>query len=99
MRSSPSSWALSQSRSSCRWFFWQPYLLLQRLNQRLESVTYLVTVMWDMVRGRFCPRWKRRRDCLSSRPKIEVVLDDLVTLTSRDPDPALSNSTRDRRPQ
>ena len=68
--------------------------ILHRLNERLESVTYvtyLVEVMWEMVRARLLPALEETTRILkSSRPKIEVVLDNLVTLTSTIHDAALA---------
>ncbi|HZM09845.1 MAG TPA: hypothetical protein VFC15_06500 [Candidatus Limnocylindrales bacterium] len=77
--------------------------ILHRLNERLESVTYvtyLVDVMWEMVRARLLPALEETTHILkSSRPKIEVVLDNLVTLASTIHDAALSDSTRNRWPE
>jgi hypothetical protein len=70
--------------------------ILRRLNERLESVTYvtyLVDVMWEMVRARLLPALEETTRLLkTSRPKIEVVLDNLVTLTSTIHDPALRST-------
>lgn len=45
--------------------------------------------MWEMVRARLLPALEEPTRVLeTSRPKIGVVLDDLVTLTSTIHDPA-----------
>ena len=71
--------------------------ILHRLNERLESVryvTYLVEVIWQMGRARLLPALEETRRVLqTSRPKIEVILDNLATLTSTIHNPAVSDST------
>jgi len=78
------------------------YFMMRRLNERLESVTALIIyldVMWEMVRARLLPALEQTTRVLeTSRPKIEVILDNLVVLTSTIHDPsARSTVTADQK--
>jgi hypothetical protein len=72
------------------------YFMMRRLNERLESVsgvTIYLNAMQEMVRARLLPALEETTRVLeTSRPKIEVVLDNLVMLTNTTHHPAVRSA-------